>query len=94
MTVGCDGSVANVRCLSHVSILTWLVDERVMEWLKIECAIASIVMIVKSWVIRWILVTLACVVMSILMMSLSLSMMSASLTRSLASVSFTVMIVI
>ena len=91
VTVRCDRSVTSVRCLSHMSILTRPVDERVMEWLKIECAIASIVMIVKSWVIRWILVTLACVVMSILMMSLSLTVTSVSLAGSLASVSFIIM---
>ena len=91
VTVRCNGSVTRVGCLSHVFSLTRPVDERVMPPLEIKCVIAVIVMVVNGWVMRWILVTLACVVMSILMMSLSLTMTSVTLAGSLASVSFIIM---
>ena len=93
VTVRCDRSVTSVGCLSYMVILTRPVYERVMEPLKIKCVIAVIVMVVGGWVMRWILVTLACVVMSILMMSLSLTMMSLTLAGSLASLSFMIIII-
>ena len=88
VTVRCDRSVTSVGCLGYMFILTRPVDERVMEPLKVKCVIAVNVMVVNGWVMWWILVTLACVVMSILMMSLSLTMTSVTLAGSLASVSF------